>query len=149
MDTIIAAEIPTANFMTDLVVKQSVPRPAAYIIDADAAPEFKSLLDRHGIPYSILEEPKTYLVESCQLVRIEEPFDELYSRYEDRHIVKRNKAEKKEFPAGSMFVPIQPPHGIRAILVLEPMKLYGIYHHPEFKKLVKEDKTLPVSRVLN
>jgi hypothetical protein len=83
------------------------------------------------------------------LIRIEEPFDELYSRYEDRHIVKRNKADKKESPAGSMFVPIQPPHGTRAISVLEPMKLYGLYRHPEFKKLVKEDKTLPVFRVLN
>jgi len=142
-------EIPTANFMTDLVVKQSVPTPAAYIIDANAKPEFKSLLDRHAIPYSILDEPKTFLVETCQLLRIEEPFDELYSRYEDRHIVKRNETDKKEFPAGSMFVPIQPPHGIRTILVLEPMKLYGIYHHPQFQKLVKKDKTLPVFRVIH
>ena len=142
-------EIPTANFMTVLVVKQSVPTPAAYIIEADASPEFKSLLHRHAIPYSILDEPKTFLVESCQLMRIEEPFDEVYSRYEDRHIVKRNKANKKEFPAGSMFVSIQPPHGTRAILVLEPMKLYGLYHHPQFQKLVKKDKTLPVSRVIH
>jgi hypothetical protein len=142
-------EIPTANFMTDLVVKQSVPTPAAYIIDAEAAPEFKSLLDRHGIPFSILEESKTFFVESCQLIRIEEPFDELYSRYENRLIVKPNKAGKKEFPAGSMFVPIQPPHGIRAILVLEPLQLYGLYHHPQFKKLVKEDNTLPVFRMIH
>jgi hypothetical protein len=140
-------EIPTPNFMTDLVVKQSVPTPAAYIIDADVSSEFKSLLHRHAIPFSILEAPKMFFVESCQLVRIEEPFDELYSRYENRHIVKRNKAKKKEFPAGSILVPIQPTHGTRAILILEPMQLYGLYHHPEFKNLVKKDKTLPVFRV--
>ncbi|UCH92967.1 MAG: hypothetical protein JSV88_22105 [Candidatus Aminicenantes bacterium] len=141
-------EIPTANFMKDLVVKRSVPTPGAYIIHANDSSGFISLLDRHAIPYSILREPGTFMAESCQLIRIEEPFDEVYFRYEGRQIVKQNKAEKKEFPAGSVLVPIRPLHGIRAILILEPMKLYGLFKYPEFQKMVKENKILPVWRVI-
>lgn len=42
-------EIPTPNLMLDPVVKQGVPTPRVYAIEARAARAFRALLDRHGI----------------------------------------------------------------------------------------------------
>lgn len=149
-DTGKTLEIPTANFMKDLVVKQSVPTPAGYIIDPRAAGVYQKVLDRHAIAYRVLEKDQEFSVEGCKLVRLEKEFDEVYSRYDGRQIVKRDNPELKTFPAGSLWVDLKNnKDGIRAVLLLEPMRMYGLYEFPEFHLLVdRENKNqLPVWRV--
>ena len=43
--------IPTANMMTTLAVKTTVPTPLGYAIEPAAAADFQPLLERHGIPF--------------------------------------------------------------------------------------------------
>lgn len=140
-------EIPTANLMLDLVVKGSVPTPRAYAIEARVAKVFRPLLEHHGLVFRELAAPENLKAEPCRLVRLEEPYDELYQRYENRQIVARGAAAEREFPAGTLVVPLDQPLARRAIQVLEPCLLYGLYSYPEFRALSLPDGTLPVLRL--
>lgn len=140
-------EIPTANFMPDLVVKASVPTPAAYAVDAAAAAPFRRVLEAHGIRFETLAAPRELKAERCRLLRFEEAEDPLYARYENRQVVSRGAAEPRSFPAGSLLVPLDQPLARMAVTVLEPCMLYGIYAEPSFRALALGDGTLPVWRV--
>ena len=140
-------DIPTPNFMPDLVVKRSVPTPSGYLIDAAAAGPFKALLDRHGLRYEILAAASTQSAERCRLLRVEAPYDELYERYGNRQIVARDAPAAREFPAGSLRVPLDQPLARTAVGVLEPCLLYGLYSYTEFRVLALPDGTLPVWRL--
>ncbi len=140
-------EIPTANLMLDLVVKYSVPTPRAYVIEARVAKAFLPLLEHHGLRYRELKAPETLKTERCRLVRLEEPYDELYQRYENRQIVARDAAAERELPVGTLIVALDQPLARRAIQVLEPCLLYGLYSYPEYRALKLPDGTLPVQRL--
>ena len=140
-------EIPTANLMLDLVVKSSVPTPRAYVIEARAAKAFRPLLEHHGLSFRELASPERLRTERCRLVRLDEPYDELYQRYENRQIVARDGAAEREFPAGTLIVPLDQSLARRAIQVLEPCLLYGLYGYAEFRTLRQPDGTLPVHRL--
>jgi hypothetical protein len=60
--------------------------------------------------------------ESATLVRVEDDFDEVYSRYGGRQIVRRGEARAPELAAGSLFVPLEGEAAVRAALVLEPAR---------------------------
>ena len=140
-------EIPTANLMLDLVVKSSVPTPKAYVIESRVAAIFRPLLEHHGLNFRELAAPEKLKTERCRLVRLEEPYDELYQRYENRLVVARNAAAEFEYPTGTLVVTLDQPLARRAIQVLEPCLLYGLYCYPEFRVLKQSDGTLPVSRL--
>lgn len=140
-------EIPTANLMTDLVVKASVPTPAAYAIEPRAAESIRPLLERHGLAYRSLRAPERHRVERCKLLRVEETYDELYQRYEGRQVVTRGAASTQELAAGTLVVDLRQPLARRAIQLLEPCLLYGLYGHAPFRKLVDPDGNLPVLRI--
>jgi hypothetical protein len=141
-------EIPTANMMTELAVKKTVPTPAAYAVEPRAAAEIGALLDRHGIPYETLSGPRGVLAEACRLLRVEDEFDEVYSRYEGRQIVRREPAATRQLPAGSLWVPLTGDAAIRAALILEPAAMYGLYQYPRLRPLAAPDGALPVLRVV-
>jgi len=140
-------EIPTPCVMTDLVVKASVPTPSAYVIEARVAERFKVLLQRHGLDFKELKQPAKLSCERCRLLRLEGPYDEVYQRYENRQIVARDPAASREFPAGTLIVPLDQPLARRAIEVLEPCLLYGLYSYPQYRALVGADGVLPVWRL--
>lgn len=140
-------EIPSPGLMTDLVVKGSVATPRAYVIDAAAAGVFKALLDRHGIRY-VQAGAAPLQAERCRLLRVEEGYDDLYGRYENRQIVARDPAAGHTFPEGSLLVPLDQPLARSAIGILEPCLLYGLYSYQDFRTLALPDGTLPVWRVL-
>jgi hypothetical protein len=140
--------VPTANLMTDLAVKRTVPTPLAYAIEPSAASEFGALLTRHGIPFETLTAPRTVTVETCALLKVEEEFDEVYSRYGGRQIVRRSEGRKMELAPGSLWVSLEGEAALRAALVLEPSAMYGLYQYPRFRALVSWDGTLPVRRVV-
>lgn len=140
-------EIPTPNLMTDLVVKSSVPTPAAYAIDARAAAPFLKVLEAQGIRFEVLAAPLRLRAEKCRLLRVEEAEDPVYARYENRQIVGRGAAEDREFPTGSVLVPLDQPLARLAVIILEPCMLYGIYAYKTFRSLAEVDGTLPVWRV--
>ncbi|HQQ76744.1 MAG TPA: M14 family zinc carboxypeptidase [Thermoanaerobaculia bacterium] len=141
-------KVPTANLMTDMAVKTTVPTPLGYAISPGAAEVFKTLLDRHGIPFETLAAPRTVKAETATLLRVEDTFDEVYSRYAGRQIVRRGEAHAAELAAGSLWIPLEGEAGVRAALVLEPAALYGLYEHPKFRALAGKDGTLPVLRVV-
>ena len=87
--------------------------------------------------------------ETATLVRVEDEFDEVYSRYGGRQIVRRGEARATELAAGSLFVPLEGEAALRAALVLEPAQLYGLYQYPRFKALAGMDGSLPVLRVVH
>ena len=141
-------DVPTANMMTMVAVKKSVTTPIAYVVEPRAATAIGALLDRHAIPYETLTSPRTFEVEACTLLRLEEQFDDVYSRYEGRQIVRVDPIAQRELPAGSLLVPLRGETALRAALVLEPAALYGIYQYPNFRTLVGSDGAIPVLRVM-
>lgn len=141
-------EIPTANMMIELAVKTTVPTPAGYSVDPRAAAEIGALLDRHAIPYETRPAPRRVLAEPCTLLRVEDDFDEVYSRYEGRQIVRCGAAAERELAAGALWVPLVGDAAVRAALLLEPATMYGLYQYPRFRAPVGPDGTLPVSRVV-
>ncbi|HEX7613919.1 MAG TPA: M14 family zinc carboxypeptidase [Thermoanaerobaculia bacterium] len=141
-------KIPTPNMMTEMAVKSSVPTPLGYAVVPAAAEVFRSLLEKHGIPFETVAAPRTVTVESATLVRVEDDFDEVYSRYGGRQIVRRGEARRAELAAGSLFVALDGEAAVRAALVLEPSALYGLYQYPRFRALAGKDGLLPVLRVV-
>jgi hypothetical protein len=140
-------DIPTASAMNDLVVKGSVPTPKAYAIDPAAAARFLPVLEAQGLRFETLAAPRRVALEPVKLLRLEEPYDELYQRYKDRQIVERQPRAEVELPAGTVLVPLDQDLARRAIQVLEPCLLYGLYGYPGFRELAKPGAALPVSRV--
>jgi hypothetical protein len=140
--------VPTANMMTEMVVKRTVPTPLGYAVEPRAAADYRSLLERHGIPGEMVATPRRVKAERCTLERVEEEFDEVYSRYEGRQIVKRDEAREVELAPGSLWVPLEGESALRGALVLEPAMLYGLYQYPRFRALVGPDGSLPILRVV-
>ncbi len=140
--------VPTANMMTVMAVKQSVATPLGYAVVPAAADAFRALFDRHGIPYVTLTAPRAVRAESCTLLRVEDEFDDVYSRYEGRQIVRRVAAAERELPAGTVWVALAGEAAVRAALLLEPMAIYGLYQYPSFRALVSQDGAIPVLRVV-
>ncbi len=141
--------VPTANFMHDLIVKKSVQTPWGYAVDSSAAEIISALLDRHGIHYERLSTARTLSAERCKLIAIESEFDDVYNRYQGRQIVQREPAAPHEFPSGALIVSLNQEAGLRAVLVLEPTMLYGLFQYAPFKALVGPDGICPVWRVMN
>jgi hypothetical protein len=139
---------PTANLMTEVAVKRSVPTPVGYAVEPAAAAEIGALLGRHGIGFEKLAAPRAVTAESCALLRVEEEFDELYGRYGGRTIVKRGAAKAAELAAGSLWVPLEGPDALRAAILLEPTAMYGLWQYPRLRALVAWDGTIPVRRVV-
>lgn len=140
-------EVPTANAMHDLVVKGSVPTPRAYAIEAGAAALFIPVLEAQGLRWETLAAPRRAQVERVQFLRLEEPYDELYQRYQDRQIVARQPLADLDLPAGTLIVPLDQELARRAIQLLDPCLLYGLYGYPGFRELAKPRTDLPVSRI--
>lgn len=140
-------QIPTAMAMTDLVVKGSVPTPRAYAIDPSAAVRFLPVLEAQGLRWETLTAPRRARVERIKLLRLEEPFDDLYQRYKDRQIVERQPQSEVDLPTGTLIVPLDQDLARRAIQVLEPCLLYGLYGYPGFRELAQPGANLPVSRL--
>lgn len=140
--------VPTANMMMDLAVKKCVPTPLGYAVDPRAAQCFGALLERHGIPYETVTTPRTARVETCTLVRLEDTFDDLYSRYAGRQIVQRGPPSECTLKKGSLWIPLEGEAALRAALVLEPAAMYGVYQYPRFRALAAPDGALPVLRVV-
>ncbi|PWB71278.1 MAG: hypothetical protein C3F15_12845 [Holophagae bacterium] len=141
-------KVPTANLMTAMAVKRTVPTPRGYAVIGPAAAQFRLLLERHGIPFEELATGRSVEAETCTLVRVEDEFDEVYSRYEGRQIVSRGEPALVELAAGSLWIPLEGEAGLRAALVLEPASLYGLYQYPTYRRLVGADGALPVLRVV-
>jgi hypothetical protein len=140
--------VPTANLMTTLAVKKAVATPLGYAIEPRAAPLFRLLLERHGLPFEVLAAPRAARAERCLLLRLEDEADELYARYAGRQLVRCEAAAALELPGGSLYVPLEGESAVRAALVLEPASLYGVFTEPRFRPLATPLAALPVLRVV-
>lgn len=143
-----ALRIPTANMMTTMAVKSAVPTPRGYAVEPRAASRFAALLEAHGIPFESVDRPRSVTAERCTLLRVEDDFDDVYSRYEGRQIVRREAAAEVVLEPGSLWVPLDGEAAVRAALLLEPAMMYGLYQVDEFRALAAAAGTLPVARVV-
>ncbi len=141
-------EIPTANMMTTMAVKSAMPAPLAYAIAPRAAAAFKPVLKRQAIPYEELAAPRRVTAEACTLLRVEDEWDDVYSRYGGRQIVRRETPTVRELEPGTLWVPLEGEAAVRAALVLEPAAMYGVYQYPLFHALTAPGRSLPVLRVV-
>ncbi len=141
-------KVPTANLMTEIAVKASVPAPLGYAVLPPAAPAFRTLLERHGLAFETLAAPREVTAETATLKRVEEDFDEVYARYGGRTIVARHPAKAGTLPAGSLVVTLAGEDAVRAALLLEPCSLYGLWQYPAYRALVGKDGAVPVLRLV-
>jgi len=141
-------QIPAPNFMPDLVIKKSVSRPQAYLIQPEHAAVFSELLQQHAIPFDVIQQPATYQIQYCLLDTVEMEFDDLYHRYGGRVISSMQAVESHRVEAGSLFVPVDMKNGLRAMAILEPTQMFGLYQYPTYFKLVASDRRLPVVRLI-
>ena len=120
--------IPTANMMTTVAVKTTVPTPLGYAVEPGAAADFAAAArtPRHPVREARGAEGRPGRAVHRSL-RLEDEFDEVYSRYEGRQIVRCEAAAARSLPAGTLWVPLQGEAAVRAALVLEPAALYGVY----------------------
>lgn len=142
-------EVPSGNHHETLVIKTSVPTPAAYAIDPRAADRYRPFLERHGLQYEILSIALKVRAEECVLLRVEETFDESYLRYGGRQVVTRKPVSDQVLPPGTLLVRLQQPLARRAVQVLEPCELYGLFQHAAFRTGLEKDGILPISRVMS
>lgn len=143
--------LETTAFAHDRVVKSAVATPAGYAIHADAAEPYRRVLDAHGLSYTTLDQPETLHAERVELVRLEDAFDAVYHRYAGRQITRPLPAESAAFPAGSLVIHIDQLDAVdarRAILLLEPRMLFGLYQWPAFQRLAQPGAPLPIARLL-
>lgn len=140
--------VPTPNLMTAMAVKRSVPAPLGYAVEPAAAATFAALLERHGIAYETVVAPRTVTVERCTLLRVEDEFDDVYSRYEGRQIVRREAPAAGELAPGTIWVALAGEDAARVALLLEPAAMYGLYQYPRYRALVAADRAIPVLRVV-
>ena len=142
-------KIRTPDFMHDMIVKKSVRKPAGYIISAHAAQPFLQLLDKQAINYKILQEGKIFDVENCKLLRLEEKFDPVYSRYSGRQIVEKGPIQEHRFSPGAILIKLKDDlNSRRAVMLVEPLKLYGLFQYEDFKKFVSDNGILPIYRLI-
>jgi hypothetical protein len=144
----VSRKIETANFMTELVIKKSVPAPTGYIIPSDATGLFTDLLNRHGLDFRILSESVELFVEPVRLIRVENTQDSVYQRYAGRQITKAEKKITKTFSTGSVRVNLDQEFFRKTIIVLEPNMLYGLYKYNEYAPLADHAGILPVYRII-
>jgi len=140
--------IPAPNFMPELVIKKSVSTPKAYFIEAEHEAAFRVLLDRHSIPFELIDQPISLAVQECRLDTIEMDFDDLYHRYGGRTLVTLETATELMVQPGGILIPVESLNGRRVIALLEPSMLYGLYQYPGYQSMITEEKIIPVSRVL-
>jgi len=141
-------DVPTANFLEDLIVKSTVPTPKGWLIDRNAAEAFEPLLQRHGLQYEKLPAPRPLNVQIGKLLRVEKEDDPVYGRYGGRTVVELQPAVQADIQAGFLYVPADQAGWRKAAVLLEPAMLYGLYQYPRFEKLVGPDGVVPVARVL-
>ncbi len=66
-----------------------------------------------------------------------------------RQIVERQAVSRpRRFAAGSLLVSLDQPYRLRAVMVLEPCQLYGLYGNQLFRDTVAADGTIPVFRMV-
>ncbi|MEM8783543.1 MAG: M14 family zinc carboxypeptidase [Planctomycetota bacterium] len=155
LDTGQTLEVPALNLMNIVVYKRLVTRPLGYAVLPERAAAYRSLLDMHAVTYKLLEGPRLVSAELAKLERVEEDFDPIYERYGGRQIVRVEADGGYELPGGSLWIDLaelaesEPMMARRAIKVLEPQQLYGLYQWPAWRATVSEDGAIPVVRVLS
>lgn len=149
-----AETVPAYNTAYTLTIKRKVPTPAGYAVLPPQAERYAGLLEKHAVPFTRIERPQSVSGQTATLVRIEEAFDPIYERYGGRQIVSVEAAETLELPEGSIRVDLATLQrsdvmaARRAIKVLEPQQLYGLYQWPAWRATIGEDGRIPVVRVM-
>ena len=141
--------VETPNLMRDRVTKRSVRAPMGYVIDRSAADLYRGLLERHAIPFETTTQEVVVRAEPVQLVRVESAWDPVYARYGGRQITQILPPAELELPTGSIVVRLDGPHWRRAVVLLEPAQLYGLYQYSDYRDQVSVQGVTPVARLIN
>lgn len=157
------------NFKAQRVVKRRVPTPAGYVIVNDSPiassssstssalyTTFASLLQRHHLPYQTFNGDHQAKLQPIQLVNIEDGYDTVYHRYSGRQITEPLPVKTMVLPVNALvvdFEKLSPMDVRRAIAVLEPQLMFGLYQWPNYQELITQDAAgksiLPVYRLMD
>jgi hypothetical protein len=138
-------------YFSDYVPKRSVPFPYAYFIPA-ANPEITEKLLQHGLSVEKLREPVTLEVESFRIKEIKGA-SRLYQGHYLNSVKGEYFMERKEFPAGTLFVATAQPLANVAAYLLEPESDDGLLVWNFFDRYLvsqwrRELQAYPVYRLL-
>jgi hypothetical protein len=111
-------QIYTMPFFADFFAKRSVRLPFGYLIAAPV-PEVKEKLRQHGITVEKLTRSVTLTVESFKVTELKGQ-ERPYQGHRLNAVKGEYVQEEKEFPEGSLFIPMAQPLGKLAAYLLEP-----------------------------
>jgi hypothetical protein len=108
----------TMPFFAEFFAKRSVKLPFGYLIPSPV-PEVETKLLEHGITVEKLTHPVTLTVESFKLTELKGE-DRPYQGHRLNSVKGEYAEEEKEFPVGTLFIPMAQPLGKLAAYLLEP-----------------------------
>ena len=107
----------TAPYFADFVPETKIPLPFAYLIPLND-PQIEGKLLQHGITVETLTEPVTLEVETFKITELKAS-ERLYQGHYLNSVTGEYAIEKREFPAGSLFVGMAQPLANVAAYLLE------------------------------
>jgi dipeptidyl-peptidase-4 len=108
----------TMPFFAEFFAKRSVKLPFGYLIPVPV-PEVKAKLLQHGITVERITQPVTLMVESFKVTELKGQ-ERPYQGHRLNRVNGEYAEEEKEFPAGTLFIPMAQPLGKVAAYLLEP-----------------------------
>lgn len=108
----------TMPFFAEFFAKRSVKLPFGYLIPLPV-PEVETKLCQHGVTVEKLTQPVKLMVESFKVTELKGQ-ERPYQGHRLNSIKGEYSAEEKEFPTGTLFIPMAQPLGKVAAYLLEP-----------------------------
>jgi hypothetical protein len=108
----------TMPFFAEFFAKRSIKLPFGYLIPVPV-PEVEAKLRQHGITVEKLTQPVTLTVESFKVAELKGQ-ERPYQGHRLNRVKGEYSEEEKEFPTGTLFIPMSQPLGKVVAYLLEP-----------------------------
>jgi hypothetical protein len=138
-----AASTLEVKYAPSVKALKSVERPAAYVIPA-AQTALIAFLDRHGVTYDRVEQPRRQSVE----IYTERGDSKAVIEGKNLHIpATRKRTELISLAPGDVVVPLDQRQGTMLVIALEPESMWGLAQYEEFAALRTPGRDYPVYRI--
>ena len=128
------------------VTKETVARPAAYLVPAASKTAVETLL-KHGLPVQVLREDRELPVEAYKIQDVARSDRAFQGHKLVTDIKVEPHAETRMIPAGTLVVPATAPLGSLAVVLLEPRSEDGLATWGAFDDKLVAGEEFPVLRL--